>query len=307
MRTPSIHSRQLHHKLIVVFFLMSVLPTAYLLVCIKTFTPLGYGLAAHPLGLKQSLTIGLPAIALMSTAALTLLIGSTRQLKQVLSDMRVLLQELGSCEDSGADTFDEIDRVSCCLSAVKRAFQSRLSALNHDRDNLEARNERLSRVALADPETELYNRKYAMRVLNVEIPRAIRHETPLCVLIVAADDFDAVNTKYGREVGNRVLKELAALIDTSTRRIDMVARYGGEEFLAILPETNFNDAVRVAERVRVAVSEQAFAVGEDESVMLTVSVGVATLDGIMDAEKLLLRAAHSLLTARRVGENMVLA
>ncbi len=310
MTTQSLYSKQLLRKLLSAFFLMFVLPTAYLLVYLVRFAFPSPGMPPSTAGLRQSLLIGVPAIAVMSVAAFCLLARSFSQLRRIVADMKGVLNELetDTAEDAVEETADEVTCISRYLGGMKDAFQMRIAALDGDREALRAVNEQLAEAALVDRDTGLYNRKYGMKVLSIEVPRAIRRENPLSVLIIDADEFALVNKEYGREVGNQVIKELATLIDTQTRRVDMVARYGGEEFLVILPETDFNDATRVAERVRRAVSEHAFCDGKPSAPALTVTIGLATLDGgIMDSEKLLTRAEHSLMTAKGIGANMVFA
>lgn len=168
-------------------------------------------------------------------------------------------------------------------------------------------NDVLSTMALADPLTELSNR----RAMEWELPRQIQnahtHSTQLSLLMLDVDYFKSVNDNYGHQVGDRVLQLLAARLRHNLRVQDTLFRYGGEEFVILLSQTNFQEAQIVAKRLRCVVSDQPFHVDATLALQITVSLGLASLKVTDDTkgESLLGRADQNLLRAKSSGRNQV--
>ncbi len=136
-------------------------------------------------------------------------------------------------------------------------------------------NARLYELAIRDGLTRLYiSRFFHQRILE-EIMSAIRQKRSLSLLMIDLDHFKSINDTYGHQVGDVLLKEISRLIVEHVRMIDLVARYGGEEFAVILPETENEIAVTIAERIRKSVENHIFY----EQILKTVSIGIATIDG----------------------------
>jgi len=112
------------------------------------------------------------------------------------------------------------------------------------------------RLSVTDPLTGAFNRRYLMEQLPIEIERSARYDHRLSVLMCDVDHFKKVNDTYGHQAGDEVLKSVVAAIRSKVRNSDWVARYGGEEFVIVLPETSFNNSLKVAETLRVALTEQ---------------------------------------------------
>jgi two-component system cell cycle response regulator len=128
----------------------------------------------------------------------------------------------------------------------------------------------------------------------------------LAVLAVDVDFFKPVNDTHGHDAGDRVLQELAARMRASVRNIDMVCRTGGEEFIAVLPATDLRVAEKIAERMRKAISAKPFNAGVSAAINITVSIGIAALEGAEGSiEELLKRADQALYRAKRDGRNRV--
>jgi two-component system cell cycle response regulator len=163
-------------------------------------------------------------------------------------------------------------------------------------------------LAGTDPLTGLYNRRY----FDSHLERLVEHlgatGKPLSLLMLDIDFFKKVNDEHGHDVGDKVLKEFAARVATSLRGIDLVARYGGEEFMVVMPDTDFETAQRLAERLRAQIADAPFGIaGEDSTVAVTTSIGIAISGGAEDnAGALVKRADESLYAAKQGGRNRVM-
>jgi diguanylate cyclase (GGDEF)-like protein len=125
--------------------------------------------------------------------------------------------------------------------------------------------------AFTDHLTGLANRRRFERQLEREVSRTRRYNRPFCLLIIDIDNFKQVNDTHGHETGDEVIRRLSLTLQAGTRGIDLAARIGGEEFAVILPETDFEGGLDVAERLRIAVREMEIpTVGR-----ITASFGVA--------------------------------
>jgi len=162
--------------------------------------------------------------------------------------------------------------------------------------------------ALRDPLTGLFNRRHVEWVLPAEVKRAERHEAPLALLVLDIDHFKAVNDRYGHPMGDRVLVELARVLNRVLRVADTCARMGGEEFCVVLPHSDAAAALRAAERLQRVVRALRFE--EQPELRVTVSVGVAItrpafagLDAANEAAQLMAEADRALYAAKHAGRD----
>ncbi|MBX6328103.1 MAG: PleD family two-component system response regulator [Pseudolabrys sp.] len=162
-------------------------------------------------------------------------------------------------------------------------------------------------MAITDPLTGLYNRRYMETHLARLVEQAGNRGKPLAVLVVDVDYFKAINDSYGHDAGDDVLREFALRMRKSVRNIDLACRYGGEEFVIVMPETDMGVAAMVGERLRRLVANEPFAVQQGERRLgVTISIGIAALAGPDDtAAALLKRADRALYRAKRDGRNRV--
>ncbi|HBY94929.1 MAG TPA: hypothetical protein DEP84_13395 [Chloroflexi bacterium] len=161
------------------------------------------------------------------------------------------------------------------------------------------------RQVVTDSLTGLYNRRFLDERLPEEWGRATRHQTSLSLMILDLDHFKTVNDTHGHPAGDEILRQFARVIEQQTRAIDLRTRHGGEEFVVILPLTDRESAYVVAERLRQAVQQHRFQVG-DLQLRLTVSVGIATNGpGLHSAQQLFQAADDALYTAKAWGRNRV--
>lgn len=165
---------------------------------------------------------------------------------------------------------------------------------------------RLQSLATTDTLTGLINRRLLMHQFQAEFSRARRHQTSLSVAMFDIDHFKKVNDIYGHQVGDRILKELGALIHENVRDCDTVGRYGGEEFCLILPETRQTEAADLMERLRIMVERHVFCM-PDNPLTVTISVGLAQLEHRTHhtKEDLILQADAALYEAKQQGRNKV--
>jgi diguanylate cyclase (GGDEF)-like protein len=172
---------------------------------------------------------------------------------------------------------------------------------------LRDKQERLLAETVTDSLTELHNFRYFQSRLKDEISRAARHQRPFGLLILDIDHFKHYNDTNGHQMGNVLLKQMAATLREALRREDFIARYGGEEFVAILPETDRAGAAVVAERLRQAIEQTDFpARGSQPGGRLTVSVGGALFPSDASvAAGLIEKADKALYAAKKAGRNRV--
>jgi diguanylate cyclase (GGDEF)-like protein len=167
--------------------------------------------------------------------------------------------------------------------------------------------ETVERQAVTDHLTGLANMRAFISILERELERSRRFDTPLGLVMLDIDDFKQVNDTYGHQQGDEVLAQVAKVLRTLSRDLDAPARYGGEEFAVILPQTDHEGAALLAERMREAVEGlQIQRVGGGGSLGVTASFGVASVpDAAADRDGLMAAADAALYRAKRSGKNRV--
>ncbi len=170
---------------------------------------------------------------------------------------------------------------------------------------LDIENVRLRRLAVTDQLTGAYNREFLQQRLPEAVDKAERDGDPLSLAMVDVDHFKPINDRYGHDVGDLVLAEVASKLRSAIRLDDMLVRYGGEEFLVLLPSTGASKAHDIAERMRLALQEETFFAG-DAPIEVRISVGIAEhLRGSDSPTTLIRRADSALYAAKESGRNRV--
>jgi diguanylate cyclase (GGDEF)-like protein len=162
--------------------------------------------------------------------------------------------------------------------------------------------------ARVDTKTGLLNASTWEREASVEIARAVRTNTPLALALVDIDHFKAVNDTYGHLVGDKALRAVTDGLQSQLRGYDLAGRFGGEEFAILLPHARGDDALHVAERLRAHIAGMSIPIGDDPergpAVRVTISVGVASLDGTSrELTDMLAAADAALYYAKETGRN----
>ena len=161
-------------------------------------------------------------------------------------------------------------------------------------------------LAVTDDMTGLYNRRYFDRHLGVMLGKAQDLKRDMALMILDIDHFKAVNDSHGHDIGDAVLREFAVRLKRNIRGVDLACRFGGEEFVVLMPDTDYNQAEAVAERVRQSIADRVFEVGAQRPLSVTVSAGVTLNERMTDSpESLVKRADVALYRAKREGRNRV--
>lgn len=166
---------------------------------------------------------------------------------------------------------------------------------------------KLERLASSDGLTGLANRRVFDETLEAEWRRAQRAGYAISVLMIDVDHFKRYNDAFGHQHGDQCLRRVASVLAESMSRAgDTVARYGGEEFVVILPATQKPGALEVAERIRAAVEALQMTHAGEEDEVVTVSIGVATSNAMIDSPITLVASADdALYCAKEAGRNRV--
>ncbi|HEX5148024.1 MAG TPA: diguanylate cyclase, partial [Candidatus Limnocylindrales bacterium] len=169
--------------------------------------------------------------------------------------------------------------------------------------------ERLTEVwtlATVDQLTGVLNRQAVLTELDKEIDRAARYNHQLSVLMVGLDHFKRLNDSHGHAAGDVMLREIAEILRTNLRGVDVVGRYGGEEFLLVLPETDVDAAASLAEKLRRLVGRHEIVMPDGFRASATLSAGVAGgFGGHLDLESLVRDADNAMYSAKALGRDQV--
>ncbi|MDX9874826.1 MAG: DUF484 family protein [Spongiibacteraceae bacterium] len=169
--------------------------------------------------------------------------------------------------------------------------------------------ERLYRLSLVDPLTQVANRRAFELSLRTELARAARRREPLTLMLADIDHFKEINDQHGHQTGDMVLQQVAAQVQALLRQTDHICRYGGEEFAFILPACGPALAGEVAERIRICIDQLGLSSSAGLSVPVTISIGFSSWeqpDQQLDEQigsQLLAAADRGLYRAKREGRN----
>jgi two-component system, cell cycle response regulator len=232
--------------------------------------------------------------------------GISREHAQVVVEgNRIYLEDLGSTNGTFCNGLKVDRRELADGDKILVGSTTILKFTYHD--NLdEIFQKQMYESALRDGLTKAFNKKYFTDRLESELTFALRHQSPLVLVMFDIDHFKKVNDTYGHQAGDLVLSELSTLLTAALRAEDVFARYGGEEFAVICRGTDLTQASIVGERMRKAVETHRFTF-EGTHIPVTISVGIAGLPdaAVKDATDLVARADKALYQSKHGGRNRV--
>lgn len=162
-------------------------------------------------------------------------------------------------------------------------------------------------LAVIDSLTGLYNRHHFYQIGQKEVERSLRYHLPLSLIMMDIDHYKEINDQYGHRVGDFVLTQIGLVVQNAIRKIDIACRYGGEEFVILLPETELDQAGRVAERIRKSLDETIISL-ESHSISVTASLGIVDLTTDTPLiEEMLAKADEAMYRAKEKGRNQVVS
>jgi len=243
------------------------------------------------------------AVVLTLVVSLLMLLYINRSVIRRLAALRAAMTDHaqgrgGPIDIAGRDEIGEMASALRYFVGVIRDREDKLQAINAD---LSQAHDKLERIAVTDRLTGLYNRTKLDAAFASELARVERYGESVAIILADIDHFKSVNDTYGHQVGDSVLGEFAAILHKLTRETDTAGRWGGEEFLIICAHVDLQGARALAERIRAAVAEHAFAVVGQR----TCSFGVAGYRPGDTADTMVKRADEALYEAKQQGRNRV--
>lgn len=242
----------------------------------------------------------------------------TRPINQLAASADQLLKNnfTGTLSTPSLTEPREVVQLHLTLSALVKGFQLSQTRIRELNATLQERvteatsqlldaNQRLERLALSDHLTSLPNRRYFEEVLTSALHRRKTDQEDLCLILIDIDKFKDINDGYGHAAGDMVIKEVAYLLSSTMRNDDLVARYGGDEFIGQL-RCSYEVGLGRARRIRELIEQHRF-VWQDQSIQVTVSIGLLHHDGVRDGEMphLLEAVDKAMYTAKQQGRNQV--
>jgi two-component system, cell cycle response regulator len=281
------------------------------------------GLVRHKMEVlpKERALEALPGMAVPDIFVISADLGDRQSGLQLLSELRsrdatrhcaVLVVHEAEDRNSAIMALDlgANDLIRSDVTAEEMALRLRAQMRRkHESDRLRETVDDGLKLALVDPLTGLYNRRYAMPYLNRIAASAAHKAQPYSVMLLDLDRFKSVNDTWGHAAGDAVLVEVSRRLLSHMRSEDMVARFGGEEFVIALPDTNLAEARNAAERLRRVISETPIPLPGGNAISITMSVGVS-IGGqagrpALSVETLIEDADRALFAAKAEGRNQV--
>jgi len=219
-----------------------------------------------------------------------------------------IYSELLSLPNEPSDGEDNILILMRDMNWMARQIEFRERALRQAVEELRESRGRMQVMAMTDPLTAIANRRCFFDTLERHFEALLCNYHPISLLIFDVDLFKRINDTYGHQAGDKILLELARIIQGNTRDRDLAARIGGEEYALLLPDTECQDAVGIARRIHRTIADYEFILTENQRISVTVSIGVCTLSQILcnlDKEKLYNYADQALYYSKQIGRNSV--
>jgi diguanylate cyclase (GGDEF)-like protein/PAS domain S-box-containing protein len=171
-----------------------------------------------------------------------------------------------------------------------------------NRNTNELRLKELEKLVMLDPLTQLANRNYIQKEMEIRFAEKKRFNIPFGLLFMDIDHFKKVNDTYGHNIGDTVLKFVADTLVNNSRPFDIYGRWGGEEFIGILRNISLQDLERIGQRLRTLV-ENSYLIQDKKKLQVTISIGATLVDEDDTMESLMIRADQLLYESKRSGRN----
>ncbi len=251
---------------------------------------------------------------------------ASRLLKLKPEDIEDILENIHMLYAEAGGYFDLKIQNTKSVQEILQEANIRLSLINLDYDQmnkelvfakvrleklmqeLEEKNRILANLANIDGLTGVFNHRYFQNSLEQEIERATRTETSIALLLIDIDHFKKFNDTYGHQTGDFILVEFARVLEKNLRKYDILSRYGGEEFVILLPDTDAETGMIVAEKLRNIIEEHTFTENDTEyhvTASFGVSAGRPTAEDNFSKGDFIGRADSALYSAKEAGRNQV--
>ena len=206
---------------------------------------------------------------------------------------------------TGADRLVDLLTVSLSALAASQYNEIKKISVIHQ---LQQTRRKLHQLAIVDPLTNAYNRRYFFNHAQVQLSRSGINGHSNAIVLMDVDHFKNINDTYGHIIGDQVLMGLAALCQENLRGCDLLARFGGEEFIMLLPHTELDEARQIADRLREIIDRKKIATDQGR-LAVTVSMGVAVSGPgeILDLYDLIIQADQAMYRAKGAGRNRVVS
>ena len=252
---------------------------------------------------KQFLVIGLVSILVITLFAFVVVRNSTKGIMELVA----VTEEIGHGNlnaQAVVKTKDEIGKLADAFNQMtarlKKTTASRAELAREVARRMESE-ARLKHLSQVDELTQLYNRRAFNNYLHDLMDEARDSRAPLSIIMLDLDDFKKINDVHGHKIGDRVLAELAQVLNKHIRKDDVLCRWGGEEFIILMPGLNTDQAYKTAERLRKVIAKTKLA----EGVFVTASFGVTELERKDTFDKVIIRVDQAAYLAKSLGKNTV--
>lgn len=199
-------------------------------------------------------------------------------------------------------TFEFKSRLIYSFLTVSFLFAFYENARQNSYIRIQEMSQKFENQAMRDPLSELLNRRGMQEKLQNEFERSKRYNNDLTVMMCDIDDFKTINDQYGHDKGDEIIKSIGTIFKSGMRKQDSLARWGGEEYLFLLPETNGNQAMQLAEKLRREVLKEAYT-QDDKIFSITVSVGLHQITATDTIDQAITKADTNLYIAKEQGRN----
>lgn len=251
----------------------------------------------------------------MLNGQLTYLAITDSHINQGNSRMKLMLLIDASTYLSHENKLFNTAMITSIIALLFALFTSRLlyfSAIEQSRTEKERlehlvkiRTQEIELLSKTDPLTGLWNRRHLEETLEAEFKRAKRYSKELSIMIIDLDHFKSINDTYGHMAGDEVLRQVSSKIKECQRETDFIARYGGEEIVVVLPETDLQTSIKVADDIREVIAKEPV-LFESFVINVTASVGVSALRSDHDNYLMIFAEAdEALYSAKKLGRNRV--